>query len=368
MNYDYFDADYFQNGHSKGTVYNNYLEVARSSEIYREISHLIGEVFKPRRTLEIGCATGIIVKHLNKKGIEAHGIDVSDWAISNREHGNVVLAGAESLPFPDCYFDFIYSVHALEHIPVALKDSAFAELKRVSGSAIHLHMMPIVGEGPYSGEREAVRSNLRKDPTHNLLEDIYWWRKEFGRIGFSSLNTAVLFAHESGAVDLGVSQILNSNYDVGSDVFDRIRVWNANVVNEVRSNFHTARQGSYIPPNSPWSEIKLEATGKWSDVIFEPSNIIMGNNSVVTAKISNLGSEIIPLRFCFITEDGAEADFWREFPPGTSIFSFKQSDLSPRIGIIDRSPVRQIYFGGVTSSDFTVAISIMDQDRPLFSS
>lgn len=74
MKYDYFDADYFQNGQTKGTVYNNYLEVARSSAIYREIAQLIFDVFRPKRTLEIGCATGIIVKHLNELGVEAHGI------------------------------------------------------------------------------------------------------------------------------------------------------------------------------------------------------------------------------------------------------------------------------------------------------
>lgn len=169
MKYDYFDADYFQNGQTKGTVYNNYLEVARTSAIYREIAQLIFNVFRPVRTLEIGCATGIIVKHLNELGVDAHGIDVSEWAIANKEHDNVVLAGAEQLPYPDGYFDFVYSVHAMEHIPTALKESAFAELKRVSGSAIHFHMLPIVGEGPYSGPKEVVDEILHRDPTHSLL-------------------------------------------------------------------------------------------------------------------------------------------------------------------------------------------------------
>ncbi|WP_332302998.1 class I SAM-dependent methyltransferase [Rhizobium sp. GR12] len=367
MNYDYFDADYFQNGHKKGTVYNNYLEVARSAEIYKEISRLIHTVFRPRRALEIGCATGVVVKHLNELGTEAHGIDVSSWAVENREHYNVLLAGAENLPFPEGHFDFIYSVHSLEHIPENLKIEAFSELKRVSGPAVHFHMMPIVGEGPYSGERETVRSRLRKDPTHSLLEDMTWWRKQFEEIGFDAVNASLSFAHESGTVDLGVSQVLCANYNLNGELFDRIRNWNAYVVNELRSNYHSARLGAHIPVESPWRDVTLTMTGEWNDVVFEPANLVIGRASVITAKVSIFGDEGSALRFCFVTEDGAEADLWREFPPGTSVFSFHLSDFFSRIGSIAQSPIRRIYFGGVARSDASVALSISENGRSLFS-
>ncbi|MBO9655028.1 MAG: class I SAM-dependent methyltransferase [Agrobacterium tumefaciens] len=367
MNYDYFDADYFQNGHTKGTVYNNYLEVARSAEIYKEISRLIHTVFRPRRALEIGCATGVIVKQLNELGTEAHGIDVSSWAVENREHDNVLLAGAENLPFPNGHFDFIYSVHALEHIPVNLKVAAFSELRRVSGQAIQFHMMPIVGEGPYVGEQEAVHSRLRKDPTHSLLEDIVWWRKQFEEIGFAIVNTSLSFAHESGAVDLGVSQVVCANYNVNCALFDRIRNWNAGVVNELRSRYQSARSGAYIPVDSPWNDVTLKARGEWSDVIFEPTNLSIDSASLLTAKVSIFGSEGLALRFCFVTEDGAEADLWREFPSGTSVFSYNLSDFFPRIGSIARSPIKKIYFGGLAASDVSVALSISENGRSLFS-
>ncbi|TGE78493.1 hypothetical protein C9410_17215 [Rhizobium sp. SEMIA 439] len=367
MDYDYFDADYFQNGHTKGTVYNNYLEVARSAEIYKEISRLIHTVFKPRRALEIGCATGVIVKQLNELGTEAHGIDVSSWAVENREHDNVLLAGAENLPFPDGYFDFIYSVHALEHIPQNLKIAAFSELKRVSGQAIHFHMMPIVGEGPYSGERETVRSRLRKDPTHSLLEDLVWWRKQFEEIGFGTVNASLSFAHETGAVDLGVSQVLCANHNLNCDFFDRIRNWNAGVINELRSKYQSARSGAFVPAGSPWNDVTLKASSEWSDVVFEPANLSINSASVVTARVSIFGGEGSALRFCFVTEDGAEADLWREFPSGTSVFTFNLSDFFPRIGSIARSPVKRIHFGGVAASDASVALSISENGRSLFS-
>ena len=202
MAYDYFDEDYFQNGASKGTVYNNYLEVSRSSLIYREIAEAVARVFRPRRALEIGCATGVIVRYLNEMGVETHGIDVSEWAVSKREHPHVVLAGVEKLPFPDGHFDFIYSVHALEHIPQPLKSAAFEELRRVCGRGTQFHMMPIVGLGPYVGERDAVIAGLQKDPTHSLLDDRIWWLAEFKQIGFADVHAGLHFANEAGAIDL----------------------------------------------------------------------------------------------------------------------------------------------------------------------
>src|SRR5262245_54050130 len=86
----YFDEDYYQAGHLKGTQYTNYLEKALDSRIYRGMATAIWEVFRPARTLEIGCAAGPIVKHLNDMGCEAHGIDISKWAVANRFHPNVI--------------------------------------------------------------------------------------------------------------------------------------------------------------------------------------------------------------------------------------------------------------------------------------
>src|SRR5438876_12158134 len=94
--YTYFDESYFQDGRNKGTVYLNYLESARTSATYKDIARRVVEIFRPRRCLEIGCATGIIVKHINDLGCEAHGIDVSEWAVNHREHSNISLAGAET--------------------------------------------------------------------------------------------------------------------------------------------------------------------------------------------------------------------------------------------------------------------------------
>src|SRR5436309_3465998 len=94
--YDYFDERYFQDGSKRGTAYVNYREGARDSKTFQELAIAIREVFQSRRVLDVGCATGAIVRRLNDLGCEAHGIDVSKWAVQNAEHQNVRLASADN--------------------------------------------------------------------------------------------------------------------------------------------------------------------------------------------------------------------------------------------------------------------------------
>jgi ubiquinone/menaquinone biosynthesis C-methylase UbiE len=179
MDYGYFDEAYFQTGQERGTAYRNYLTVSPNQPIFAEIAEACF-AFRPRRALEIGCATGVVVRRLNDKGVEAHGIDVSKWAIGNRQHPNVILAGAEDLPFPDNHFDFVYSTHSLEHIPTDVAERAFREMGRVSApNATHFHTLPVLGRGPYLGDPAVVTAQLKNDPTHNLLFDEAWWLAQF---------------------------------------------------------------------------------------------------------------------------------------------------------------------------------------------
>lgn len=115
-------------------------------------------------------------------------------------------------------------------------------------------------------------------------------------------------------------------------------------------------------------EHTLTATGEWNDVVFEPEDLRVNQHSVMSAKVSVAGDTGCSLRFCFVTEEGAEADLWREFQAGTSVFSFQLSDFFPRIGSVDRSPVRKIHFGGVASADATVSLSVTDHGNLVFTS
>jgi 2-polyprenyl-3-methyl-5-hydroxy-6-metoxy-1,4-benzoquinol methylase len=84
--------------------------------------------------LDVGCAMGFYVRRLADLGWDAHGVDLSDYAVSEgRKRGiaNLQVSGGESLPFPDDSFDFVTSVDVIEHMPHAAAAAMVAELRRV---------------------------------------------------------------------------------------------------------------------------------------------------------------------------------------------------------------------------------------------
>jgi SAM-dependent methyltransferase len=226
--FSYFDEAYFQEGEKRGTAYRNYREAVRTSPIFREIARALVDIFRPKRALEIGCATGIMVKHLNDAGVETHGIDVSEWAITHREHPNVRLASAGELPYGDGMFDLVYSCHSLEHLPDMIVRPALREITRVS-SGLQFHMLPMVGTPPYTGPRDEVISQLRKDPTHQQLHPASWWRERIAETGMDSVEAGIQFTEDNEACELTYGQLLFRKHGAQVDergIAQRAFEWN----------------------------------------------------------------------------------------------------------------------------------------------
>ena len=235
QSYVYFDETYFQDGSKKGTAYINYKESARDSPTFREIALAVRDVFHPQRVLDVGCATGTIVRHLNEAGCEAHGIDVSEWAVKNAEHPNVRLASADNLPYPDKFFDVVISCHSMEHLPDSVFERSIKEIARV-GSAFFFHMLPLVGTPPYTGDPEAVRRELRKDPTHQQLHSKEWWVQRFEALGCTEVNTCILFKNETPNAELSTGQFMLKKHAFVPDaeISNRARRRNQRIFREVQ--------------------------------------------------------------------------------------------------------------------------------------
>ena len=102
-----YDKDYFKN--------------RETTPMWIRRAQFVKEKFHPHTVLDIGCATGKFVYQLNDLGIDAYGIDGSDYALSkvdkkfsNKFHK--VNMNSDILPFTDEFFDFIGSFYSVEHI------------------------------------------------------------------------------------------------------------------------------------------------------------------------------------------------------------------------------------------------------------
>ena len=98
-------------------------------DFFGKIADAIVRDLRPSSVLDAGCAMGFLVEALRARGVEAWGIDVSEYAISQvhesvREYCSV---GSIAEPLPRRY-DLIVSIEVLEHIPATEGGAAVATL------------------------------------------------------------------------------------------------------------------------------------------------------------------------------------------------------------------------------------------------
>lgn len=73
-----------------------------------------------RRVLEVGCGMGLGVRFLREDGVEAFGIDIpclaKFWARAGNDPAHFINCDGARMPFPDGYFDAVYTLGTIEHI------------------------------------------------------------------------------------------------------------------------------------------------------------------------------------------------------------------------------------------------------------
>jgi SAM-dependent methyltransferase len=348
--YSYFDEAYFQRGEERGTAYSNYKDGARNSPTFREIASAVHEVFQPRRVLEIGCATGNIVRHLNELGCEAHGIDVSEWAVRNAEHRNVKLASADNLPYPDSYFDLVISCHSLEHLPDGIFDRAIAEMSRVS-CQFQFHMLPIVGVPPYEGDPNEVRRLLRKDPTHQQLHEFEWWVRQFRKHGHIPLESALLFKHDTATVELSTCQfVLRKDESIdASNVARRARIRGQRVFREIQfegnkqsaTRIGLAGMGKLSYQNRIWKDHEYRLTGPDTlDLRGRTFQLVVMNEGKRCGLRFAAGLDVPGQAYAHVGEFHLSAE------TGCNVFTFTTDQLKTLRGQPDYSRINHLALGG----------------------
>ncbi len=173
-----------------------------------QLSGLFIDHLKPRRVLEVGCAKGFLVRRFRQRGIEAHGVDISRYAIGAAPDDirpYVSVADILELPFPDDSFDLVLCMETLEHLPPDLVARAAGELARVCSGKV-LASIPSFGFNDYGpqglpilpGQREDAQADRpfkeitldekgRPHHGHLTLATYRWWTRQFADNGLYRL-------------------------------------------------------------------------------------------------------------------------------------------------------------------------------------
>lgn len=139
---------------------------------FRGIAEQIVSLFHPSSVLDAGCAFGMLVEALRDLGVDAYGVDISEFALSQARDDIKPYLREGSLADPfDRRYDLIISIEVLEHlsasdIPQAIKNIANATDTVVFSStpddykeATHISIRP-----PEQWSADFARHGLLRDP------------------------------------------------------------------------------------------------------------------------------------------------------------------------------------------------------------
>ena len=86
-------------------------------EIFARQAEIIMRDFQPKTTLDVGCAAGYLVEGLRDRGVDAYGIDVSDYALSTVREDIKPFCHKQSATEPiKKKYDLITCIEVLEHL------------------------------------------------------------------------------------------------------------------------------------------------------------------------------------------------------------------------------------------------------------
>ena len=135
---------------------------------FDQIAKRIIEQFEPKTVLDAGCAWGFLVEAFRNRGVEAYGVDISEYAIQN-VHPDIkpyCWIGSITEPFPKKY-ELITCIEVLEHMPQKEAEKAIENLCTYSNEIVF-------SSTPFD----------YKEATHFNVHDPEYWAEQFARYGF----------------------------------------------------------------------------------------------------------------------------------------------------------------------------------------
>lgn len=160
-----FDADYYRTGHYHTYKTNQFGE---SAIIVDQVIASIKE--KITSALDIGCGLGGTIAALRRHQIQASGVEISPYIISQSPvKAHIHLASVLNLPFPDKSFDVSFAIQVLYYVAQNDLSRALHEIKRVTRSYAYLDI--ITQDSPNADQTtnpDSARDNANLYPKKEL--------------------------------------------------------------------------------------------------------------------------------------------------------------------------------------------------------
>lgn len=161
-----YDADYYKT-HCGPLPYGR--DTPEFVAFFGDVADRIVFGLRPKRVFDAGCAMGLLVEALWDRGTEAHGRDVSDYAIGQArpDMREFCAVGTVADPIEGAY-DLVTSIEVLEHMPEGEALEAIASMARASDRILF-----------------SSSPDDHDEPTHCNVRPIRYWLDRFAAAGFA---------------------------------------------------------------------------------------------------------------------------------------------------------------------------------------
>lgn len=186
---EYIQKDYWITGQSnnKSGYENFYINWEWNNRLLEALEQ--ADSLSDKKILDLGCAYGQVVACMLKKGYDAFGIDLSDFAITegHKEYpplkGKTIQGSIHELNmYKDETFDFLYSQQVFEHVPCDACDELAAETFRIAKPGAILWAGLVLDLG---NDYQPQGFNPKDpDKTHINLRPGSWWDEKFSKAGW----------------------------------------------------------------------------------------------------------------------------------------------------------------------------------------
>lgn len=189
---DLYDAEYYHE-YDGGVPYSR--TEPHWIRFFGEVADHIVDQIAPRTSFDAGCAIGMLVEALRQRGVDARGMDISEWAINQIPEDIRPYCRVGSITEPiGGHYDLITCIEVLEHLPASDADRVVENLC-AHADAVLFSSTPTEFD----------------DPTHLNVETTSYWATLFANHGFFRdvdhdaaylAPQAILFRKSAGAQDV----------------------------------------------------------------------------------------------------------------------------------------------------------------------
>lgn len=263
---------------------------------YGSIAEEICRSLNPRTVFDAGCAIGFLVEAFWDRGVEAHGRDISEYAIGQvrrdaREYCEIGSLEDEI----EGRYDLVCCIEVLEHMDVKAGDAAIRNLTSAADRVL------------FSSSPDDF-----EEPTHvNVRPPIHWIRR-FAQEGFRPVAWydatfvcphALLFERTDVPVDdaymLAMSHLVHTRVKLAHESGERIdlNVRLSQALQELWDSGQEAERRVAELQDQLWSQERQirQAKAELDDLTDERSRLL-GGRAVLEARIEDLSGEADQLR------------------------------------------------------------------------